>query len=88
MYRLNAAGANALALCTTTISDKAVALIARMRYNRAIVALDMDNAQVVMAAHAIVKRLGWLKYAGISGLNTDPKHYSHEELQHEINKEY
>jgi hypothetical protein len=86
MYRLNLAGANALALCTTTISDKAVALLARMRYNRAIVALDNDNPQVIMANSVIAKRLGWMKQVERSSLLTDPKYYSHDELRKVCNE--
>lgn len=84
MYRLADAGADALALCTTSISDSAVATIAKLRYNKVILSLDNDNPQVIMANSKIAQRLGWIKEVWRSDLSTDPKHYSIDELKERV----
>lgn len=84
MYRLADAGIDAMALCTTSISDMAVATIAKLGYNKVILSLDNDNPQVIMANSKIAQRLGWIKEVWRSDLSTDPKHYSIEELKERV----
>lgn len=84
MYRLADAGVDALALCTTSISDMAVATIAKLRYNKVVLSLDNDNPQVIMANSKIAQRLGWVREVYRSDLSTDPKHYSIDELKERV----
>lgn len=84
MYRLADAGADAMALCTTSINDKAVAMVARMGYNSVRLALDDDNRQVLLANHQIAKRLGFVKDVKTAGWGKDPKYFSRDELQEMI----
>lgn len=84
MYRVALAGNDCLALCTTTISDKAVAMIGKMGYNWATISLDNDNPQVIMANSKIAQRLGWIKEVSRSSLASDPKHYSIDELKERV----
>lgn len=81
MYRLADAGFDALALCTTSISDKALAFLAKMGYTSVRIALDNDNAQVLLARAVIMRRLGWLGDVDVANLETDPKKYTKEQLQ-------
>ena len=85
MYRVVEAGNDCLALCTTTISDKAIAMLAKLGYNKATLSLDNDNPQVIMANSKIAQRLGWMKEVYRSDLTTDPKYYSPDELKERIN---
>lgn len=84
MYRVAEAGNDCLALCTTTISDKAVAMLAKLGYNKATISLDNDNQQVIMANSKIAQRLGWMKEVYRSDLSTDPKYYSPDELKERV----
>ena len=70
-----------MALCTTTISDKGVAMLSKLGYNRATISLDNDNAQVILANSQIMQRLGWMQKVERSSLTTDPKYYSQQELK-------
>ena len=85
MYRVAEAGNDCLALCTTTISDKAVAMLGRLGYTKATLSLDNDNPQVIMANSKIAQRLGWMKEVYRSDLTTDPKYYHPDELKERIN---
>lgn len=84
MYRLADAGVDAMALCTTSISDMAVATIAKLGYNKVVISLDNDNPQVIMANSKIAQRLGWIKEVSRSSLASDPKHYSIAELKERV----
>lgn len=84
MYRLADAGVDALALCTTSISDMAVATIAKLGYNKVVLSLDNDNPHVIMANSKIAQRLGWIRTVCRSDLSTDPKHYAPDELKERI----
>ena len=84
MYRVVEAGNDCLALCTTTISDKAIAMLAKLGYTKATLSLDNDNPQVIMANSKIAQRLGWMKEVYRSDLSTDPKYYSPEELKERV----
>jgi hypothetical protein len=84
MYRVMEAGNDCLALCTTTISDKAIAMLAKLGYNKATISLDNDNPQVIMANSKIAQRLGWMKDVCRSDLTTDPKYYSPDELKERV----
>jgi hypothetical protein len=85
MYRVVEAGNDCLALCTTTISDKAIAMLAKLGYNKATLSLDNDNQQVIMANSKIAQRLGWMKEVYRSDLSTDPKYYDPDELKERVN---
>jgi len=80
MYRVVEAGNDCMALCTTTISDKGVAMLSKLGYNKATISLDNDNPQVIMANSKIAQRLGWMKDVCRSDLTTDPKYYEKNEL--------
>lgn len=84
MYRVVEAGNDCLALCTTTISDKAIAMLAKLGYNKATLSLDNDNPQVIMANSKIAQRLGWMKEVYRSDLSTDPKYYHPDELKERV----
>lgn len=85
MYRVVEAGNDCMALCTTTISDKAIAMLAKLGYNKATLSLDNDNQQVIMANSKIAQRLGWMKEVYRSDLSTDPKYYDPDELKERVN---
>jgi len=85
MYRVVEAGNDCMALCTTTISDKAIAMLAKLGYNKATLSLDNDNQQVIMANSKIAQRLGWMKEVCRSDLSTDPKYYDPDELKERVN---
>jgi hypothetical protein len=84
MYRVVEAGNDCMALCTTTISDKGIAMLAKLGYNKATLSLDNDNQQVIMANSKIAQRLGWMKEVYRSDLSTDPKYYSPDELKERV----
>lgn len=84
MYRVVEAGNDCMALCTTTISDKGIAMLAKLGYNKATISLDNDNPQVIMANSKIAQRLGWMKEVYRSDLSTDPKYYSPDELKERV----
>jgi hypothetical protein len=84
MYRVADAGMDCLALCSTSISDKAVAMLIKLGYNKATISLDNDNPIVIMANGEIRKRLGWMKEVARSSLSTDPKHYDPDELKERL----
>lgn len=84
MYRVVEAGNDCMALCTTTISDKGIAMLAKLGYNKATISLDNDNPQVIMANSKIAQRLGWMKEVYRSDLSTDPKYYSPDELEERV----
>jgi hypothetical protein len=84
MYRVVEAGNDCMALCTTTISDKAIAMLAKLGYNKATLSLDNDNPQVIMANSKIAQRLGWMKEVYRSDLTTDPKYYHPDELKERV----
>ncbi len=84
MYRVVEAGNDCMALCTTTISDKGVAMLSKLGYNKATISLDNDNTQVIMANSKIAQRLGWMKEVYRSDLSTDPKYYSPDELKERV----
>ena len=84
MYRVVDAGNDCMALCTTTISDKGVAMLSKLGYNKATISLDNDNPQVIMANSKIAQRLGWMKDVCRSDLTTDPKYYSPDELKERV----
>jgi hypothetical protein len=84
MYRVVEAGNDCMALCTTTISDKGVAMLSKLGYNKATISLDNDNPQVIMANSKIAQRLGWMKEVYRSDLSTDPKYYDPDELKERV----
>lgn len=84
MYRVVEAGNDCMALCTTTISDKGIAMLAKLGYNKATISLDNDNPQVIMANSKIAQRLGWMKEVYRSDLSTDPKYYHPDELRERV----
>ena len=84
MYRVAEAGNDCLALCTTAISDKAVAMLGKLGYTKATLSLDNDNPQVIMANSKIAQRLGWMKEVYRSDLTTDPKYYHPVELKERV----
>lgn len=84
MYRVVEAGNDCMALCTTTISDKGVAMLSKLGYNKATISLDNDNPQVIMANSKIAQRLGWMKDVCRSDLTTDPKYYHPDELKERV----
>ena len=84
MYRVVEAGNDCMALCTTTISDKGIAMLAKLGYNKATISLDNDNPQVIMANSKIAQRLGWMKEVYRSDLSTDPKYYDPDELKERV----